>query len=89
MKEEFDQIRDQIFEIRKLLGPLDFKLENLDNQVSRTRMSFELKTARLESKITEHSSLLALHAKQIKEIQSFANMPRRRPQASPETLPEN
>jgi hypothetical protein len=75
MKEEFEQMREQIFEIRKLLGPLDFKLEGLDNQISKSRILFELKTTQLESRIAEHSSLLARHTEQIKEIRSFAKMP--------------
>jgi hypothetical protein len=79
VKEQFDQIREQIFDIRKFLGPLDSKLENLDNQIARTRISFELRTSVLESKIADHSSLLARHSEQLREILGFVNMSRNQP----------
>jgi hypothetical protein len=78
VKEQFEQIREQIFEIRKFIGPLDTKLENLDNQISRSRIAFEWKTAQLESRIAEHSTLLALHTDQIRDIEVFAKMPSHR-----------
>ena len=75
MKDDFEQIRDQIHEIRIFLGPLDLKLEGLDVAIAKSRATFELKTAQLESKITEHSSQLALQSEQIRQIQIFLKMP--------------
>jgi len=75
LQNDFEQIREQIHEIRNFLGPLDLKLESLDHQISKSRISFELKTTELESRITEHSSELALHSDQIRQIQLFLKMP--------------
>ncbi|HTR41841.1 MAG TPA: hypothetical protein VMH87_09525 [Pseudomonadales bacterium] len=75
MKTEFEQIREQIHEIRNFLGPLDIKLENLDHQISKSRLSFETRAAELESRITMNSSEIALHSEQIRQIQIFLKMP--------------
>ena len=75
MKTEFEQIREQIHEIRNFLGPLDIKLENLDHQVSKSRVTFETKAAELESRIAMNSSDIALHSEQIRQIQTFLKMP--------------
>lgn len=75
MKTEFEQIREQIHEIRNFLGPLDIKLENLDHQVSKSRLSFETKAAELESRIAMNASEIALLSEQIRQIQNFLKMP--------------
>ena len=75
MKDHFEQIREQIHEIRNFLGPLDVKLEGLDYQIKRSRATFELKTAELESKIAANSSELAFHSEQIRQIQIFLKIP--------------
>ena len=75
MKTEFEQIREQIHEIRNFLGPLDIKLENLDYQVSKSRLSFETRAAELESRITINSSEIALHSEQIRQIQALLKIP--------------
>ena len=75
MKTEFEQIREQIHEIRNFLGPLDIKLENLDHQVSKSRLSFETKAAELESKIAMNSQDIAVNSEQIRQIQIFLKMP--------------
>jgi hypothetical protein len=75
VKDHFEQIREQIHEIRNFLGPLDLKLEGLDYQIKKSRATFELKTVELESKISAHSSELALHSEQIRQIQNFLKMP--------------
>jgi hypothetical protein len=75
LKTEFEQIREQIHEIRNFLGPLDIKLENLDHQVSKSRLSFETKAAELESRIAINSSEIALHSEQIRQIQILLKMP--------------
>ena len=75
MKTEFEQIREQIHEIRNFLGPLDIKLENLDHQISKSRLSFETRTAELESRMTINSSEIALHSEQIRQIQVLLKIP--------------
>lgn len=75
MKDQFEQIREQIHEIRNFLGPLDVKLESLDYQITRSRATFELKTAHLESQIAINSSEIARHSEQIRQIQIFLKMP--------------
>ena len=75
LKTEFEQIREQIHEIRNFLGPLDIKLENLDHQVSKSRLSFETKAAELESRISINSSEIALHSEQIRQIQVLLKIP--------------
>ena len=75
MKTEFEQIRQQIHEIRNFLGPLDIKLENLDHQISKSRLTFETKAAELESRIAINSSEIALHSEQIRQILTFLKLP--------------
>jgi hypothetical protein len=75
LKTDFDQIREQIHEIRNFLSPLDLKLENLDHQITKSRISFESKAAELESKIAIHTSEIAMHTEQIRQIQIFLKMP--------------
>ena len=75
MENQFEQIREQIHEIRNFLGPLDIKLDNLDRQIAKSRFSFETKASELESRIVEQSAELALHAEQIRQIQIFLKMP--------------
>lgn len=75
MDNQFEQIREQIHEIRNFLGPLDIKLDNLDRQIAKSRFSFESKASELESRMVEQSAELALHAEQIRQIQIFLKMP--------------
>lgn len=74
MDNQFDQIRNQIHEIRNFLAPLDLKLDGLDHQISKSRISFEAKTSELESKMTEQSLEIARHSEQIRQIQMFLKM---------------
>lgn len=75
VKDEFDEIKEQIHEIRNFISPLDLRLENLGHQIEKSRLSFELKTTQLENKIAEHSTELAQHTEQIRQIQLFLKMP--------------
>jgi hypothetical protein len=75
VNDHFEQIREQIHEIRNFLGPLDVKLEGLDYQIKRSRATFEMKTLELETKIAAHSSEIALHSEQIRLIQTFLKIP--------------
>jgi hypothetical protein len=51
MPELFEQIRQQIHEIRNLVGPFDLKLANLDAKITASRTFFEQRTALLETKV--------------------------------------
>jgi hypothetical protein len=75
LKNDFEQIREQIHEIRNFLSPLDLKLENLDHQITKSRISFESKAAELESRMAIHTSEIAMHTEQIRQIQIFLKMP--------------
>jgi hypothetical protein len=75
VKEQFEQIRDQIHEIRNFLGPLDLKLEGLDYQITRSRLSFELKSLELENQLAQHSTQIDQHSEQIRQIQLLIKMP--------------
>jgi Trm5-related predicted tRNA methylase len=91
MQATLEQIRQQIHEIRNFLSPLDLKLENLDHQVTASRIKFESKTTELEAKISvnslrvaehavkidEHSDELARQSERIKRIESFLKMSQR------------
>lgn len=75
MKDQFEQISDQIHELRNFLSPLDLRLENLGHQVEKSRLAFELKASQLESKLAEHSLEIERHSDQIRQIQLFLKMP--------------
>ena len=89
MQDTFEQIRQQIHEIRNYLGPLDLKLDNLDHQITVSRIAFESKTTELEAKISVNSQKVAEHGikidqqadelarqvERIKRIELFLKMP--------------
>lgn len=75
MKDQFDQIRQQINEIRNFIGPLDHKLEGLDYQITRSRISFEVKALEIDAKVTVNSSEIAKHSEELKQIRNFIKMP--------------
>lgn len=55
MEELFEQIREQIHEIRNLIGPFDLKLANLEYRVAANWRLFQEKTTALESKVVANS----------------------------------
>ncbi len=89
MQDVIEDIREQIHEIRNILGPIDFKLENLAHQISASRISFETKISGLETKlatnalrisehdikIAEHSDEFVQQSERIKRIELFLKMP--------------
>jgi Trm5-related predicted tRNA methylase len=75
VKDEFEQIRDQIHEIRNFLWPLELKLESLDHQVTKSRIFFEAKASELESKIAQNASEIALQSERIKRIELLLKIP--------------
>ena len=93
MKDLFEQIREQIYDIRVFLGPVDLKLERLDYQINTNRMAFEAKISELESRISvnsvrteeqasqiaENTDLISVLSEQVRQIRQFLKM-RERPQ---------
>lgn len=89
MQNTFEEIREQIHEIRNMLGPIDIKLDNLDHKITAGRISFEAKAADLESKIaagalriseqwtkiSAHSDELAQQSERISRIELLLKMP--------------
>lgn len=58
MRDLFDEIREQIHEIRNLIGPFDLKMANLEHQISANRIAFEARMGVFESKLTANTSQL-------------------------------
>lgn len=93
MKDLFEQIREQIYDIRVFLGPMDLKLERLDYQINTNRLAFEAKILELESRISVNSARtdeqtsqiadntdnISFLSEQIRQIRQFLKM-RERPQ---------
>jgi hypothetical protein len=89
MQNAFEEIREQIHEIRNLLGPIDLKLDNLDHKITISRITFESKVSELdgkisanssrlsehEVKISAHSDEMALQSERIRQIELFLKMP--------------
>ncbi|HTR40369.1 MAG TPA: hypothetical protein VMH87_01970 [Pseudomonadales bacterium] len=60
MADIFDQIREQIHEIRNIVGPVDLKLANMEHQLNEKTVNLESKLIgalfrleKLESKISD------------------------------------
>ena len=51
MRDTFDQIRDQIHEIRNPVGPVNLKLANMEHQIVTSRAFLEERAMTLESKL--------------------------------------
>jgi len=89
MADAFEQIREQIHQIRNFLAPLDIKLENLDHQVTVSRIAFESKSSELDAKIasnsqriteqavkvSEHAAQIQNQFEQLRQIRLFLKMP--------------
>ena len=75
MKDQFEQISEQLHDIRNFLSPLDVRLQTLGHQIEKNRISFESRTMQLESKIVQNSSDISLHSEQIRQIRLFLKMP--------------
>jgi chromosome segregation ATPase len=89
MQNAFEEIREQIHEIRNLLSPIDLKLDNLDHKITISRIAFESKTAELDAKIaanlsrlsehdvkiSEHSDEIAQQSERLKRIEQFLKLP--------------
>jgi len=75
VKDQFEQISDQLHDIRNFLSPLDVRLQTLGHQIEKSRISFELKATQLETKIVQNSSDISLHSEQIRQIWHFLKMP--------------
>jgi chromosome segregation ATPase len=89
MQNAFEEIREEIHQIRNLLGPIDLKLDSLDHKITASRITFESKVSELdgkiavnssrlsehEIKISEHSEEMALQSERIRQIELFLKMP--------------
>ena len=51
MPQVFEEIREQIHEIRNLVAPFDLRLANLDAQITASRALLEQRTAVLETRV--------------------------------------
>jgi hypothetical protein len=88
MQDAFEQVREQIHQIRNYLSPLILKLDSLDHEIVVSRKAFEARATDLESKISvtslrvteqemkidEHAEALALQAERIKRIEMLLNL---------------
>jgi hypothetical protein len=83
MQDTFEQVREQIHQIRNYLSPLGLKLDNLDHEIVSSRKIFETRAGELEAKVSltslrvteqemkidAHSEELALQSERIKRIE--------------------
>lgn len=88
MQDTFEQVRQQIHQIRNYLSPLVLKLDNLDHQIAVSQKAFEVRTTELETKISvtslrvteqemkidAHSEALVLQEERIKRIEMLLKM---------------
>ncbi|HTR40665.1 MAG TPA: hypothetical protein VMH87_03540 [Pseudomonadales bacterium] len=51
MKDAFEQVRQQIHEIRNIIGPVNLKLADMDHQIATSKAYLEEKVMTLESKL--------------------------------------
>ena len=51
MKDIFDQIRDQIHDVRNIVGPVVLRLDDMQNQITGISASVEEKISVFESKL--------------------------------------
>jgi hypothetical protein len=51
MKDAFEQVRQQIHEIRNIIGPVNLKLADMDHQIATSKAYLEEKVLTLESKL--------------------------------------
>lgn len=51
MIDTFEQIRQQIHEIRNIIGPVNLKLADVEHQIATYKASFDEKMMTLESKV--------------------------------------
>lgn len=91
ISELFEQIREQIHDIRAFLGPVDLKLQSLDYQINANRMTFEAKILELESKTSlnalrideqtsktaENTDNITFLSEQLRQIRKLLKMPER------------
>jgi hypothetical protein len=68
MQDVFENIREQLHEIRNLVQPVDLKLSNLEHQFTQTRILLEERTASFESKLLANTYRVNEHASQISDI---------------------
>ena len=68
MPDAFEDVRRQIHEIRNLIGPLNFKMAELEVRILETKHSCEEKTLTVESKLLGTLFRLDRHEARIADI---------------------
>jgi predicted nuclease with TOPRIM domain len=80
---EFEAVREQIHQIRSFLSPLDIKLDKLDQNIARCRITFEVKALELES------TDIARHSERLRRIETLLNIPEGTEAAAPSPTHED
>ncbi len=70
MKDAFEQVRQQIHEIRNIIGPVNLKLADMEHQITTSKAYLEEKNSRLESKLLTTLFRLDMQDLQIANILS-------------------
>lgn len=68
MPHVFEEIRQQIHEIRSLMAPFDLRLANLDAQITASRAFFEERTTALETRVMATAFRLDVQGDKIEAI---------------------
>jgi chromosome segregation ATPase len=68
MPQVFEEIRQQIHEIRNLINPFDLRLAHLDAQIAASRTLFVEQTTALETKLAANTFRINEHAGKIEDI---------------------
>ena len=68
MAQVFEEIRQQIHEIRNLINPFDLRLASLDAQIAASKTLFAERTATLEVRVMATAFRLDEHAGKIEDI---------------------
>lgn len=91
MQNVVEDIRRGIEEIRDMLGPMSLKLQNLDQKVTESRISAELRTSEFDARIEanslkiseqtvtsrEHSLQIANLFERVQWLEACLNVPKR------------
>lgn len=68
MQNTFEEIRNQIHEIRSFLGPFDLKLASLDDRILENRAMFEERFGRIETTAMASSFKIDEQAAKIRDL---------------------
>src|SRR5215469_13651187 len=68
MTDIFQEIREQIHEIRNAIAPVDLKLANFEHEIEECRTFFEHKAQALEARVFANAFKLEEHGNKISNI---------------------